>query len=258
MAAEPLVRAFEFLRANTRAVPKATLPAPNIVHLLLGGDPAIRASSYGDVEAFWVDLTAAYRRELDALVRAGARYIQLDDTAIAFLCDPAHRQTMAAWGKTPEALLDDYATRINDVLLGLPDDVTVTLHQCRGNREGQWAAEGGYDPVADVLFNKINVHGYFLEYDTVRAGTFAPLRFLPKGKIAVLGLVSSKTPQLETADELKRRLAEAAQYAPLEQLALSPQCGFASSVAGNPLTQQDQADKLARIVAVARDVWGHT
>ena len=189
------------------------------------------------------------------MVAAGARYIQLDDTSIAFLCDPKYRDTVKSWGHDPDALLLDYAERINAVLDGLPADVTVTLHQCRGNREGNWSAAGGYDPVADVLFNNVNVHGYFLEYDTARAGGFAPLRLLPKGKIAVLGLVSTKTPQLESADDLKRRIDEAARVAPIEQLALSPQCGFASSIKGNPVTEADQRAKLARVVEVAEAVW---
>src|SRR5262249_24887016 len=155
---------------------------------------------------------------------------QFDDTSIAFLCDPEHRQTVQAWGSDPDRLLVEYADRLNEVVAGLPDNVTVTMHQCRGNREGHWAAEGGYDPVADVTLNRINVHGYFLEYDTSRAGSFAPLRLLPKGKVVVLGLVSSKTPDMEDPAAVKRRIAEASKYAPLDQLALSPQCGFASSI----------------------------
>src|SRR5262249_56411912 len=146
---------------------------------------------------------------------AGARYIQVDDTSIAFLCDPKYRKAVASWGNDPDALLHDYAQRINDVLAGLPTDVTVTMHQCRGNREGNWSAEGGYDPVADVLFNRVNVRGFFLEYDTARAGTFEPLKLLPKGKTAVLGLVSTKTPNLESADQLNSRLDEASRYAPI-------------------------------------------
>jgi len=252
-----IVRAFEFLKANTSATPKVTLPAPTMVHLFLGGDNAIASSGiYKSADEFWNDLVVAYRKELSELVKAGARYIQLDDTAIAFMCDPAHRATMASWGSTPEQLLETYAQKINAVIAGLPDDVTVTLHQCRGNREGNWGAEGGYDPVADALFNKIDVDGYFLEYDTERAGSFTPLRHLPRGKIAVLGLISTKTPELESADTLKRRIDEAAKFAHLEQLALSPQCGFASSIKGNPVTEQDQEAKLRRVVEVARDVWG--
>lgn len=251
----PIVRAYRFLKSHTKAVPKVTIPAPILVHIYGGGDKGIREGHYKDVDAFWHDLTAAYRQELAALVAAGARYIQLDDTSIAFLCDPKYRETVKSFGNDPDALLVEYARRINDVLVGLPADVTVTLHQCRGNREGGWSAAGGYDPVADVLFNRVNVHGYFLEYDTARAGSFAPLKLLPKGKLAVLGLVSTKTPRLESAGELMRRIEEAARHAPLEQLALSPQCGFASSIKGNPVTPADQEAKLARIVEVARQVW---
>ncbi len=250
------VRAFEFLKANTKAVPKVTVPAPILVHMYGGGDKGIREGHYKDVEQFWADLTAAYRQELAALVGAGATYIQLDDTSIAFLCDPKYRSTLQSWGNDPDTLLVDYANRINAILVGLPEHVTVTMHQCRGNREGGWAAQGGYDPVADVLFNRVNVHGFFLEYDTERAGSFEPLRLLPKGKMAVLGLVTTKKPVLETADDLKRRIDAAARFAPIEQLALSPQCGFASSIKGNPVSDADQRAKLARIVEVARDVWG--
>jgi 5-methyltetrahydropteroyltriglutamate--homocysteine methyltransferase len=247
-----VVRAFEFLKTSTRRVPKVTMPAPNCVHYYTGG----KLGYYKDKDAFWADLVAAYRQEIAALVQAGARYIQLDDTSIAFICDPAHREYVRSWGEDPMALLETYARKINAVLAGLPEQVTITLHQCRGNREGNWAAEGGYDPVADVLFNRIDVNGYFLEYDTARAGGFEPLRFLPKGKRVVLGLVSSKSARVETADELARRIDEAAKVVPLESLALSPQCGFASSIKGNPLGHAEQEAKLARIVEVAERVWG--
>ena len=246
-----VVRAFEFLQANTRALPKVTLPAPNCVHYYLGG-------KIPDPDAFWDDLVAAYRRELDALVKAGARYIQLDDTSIAFICDPAHRELVRSWGIDPADLLELYADKINAVLAQVPDEVAVTLHQCRGNREGNWAAEGGYDPVAEVLFNRIDVDGYFLEYDTARAGGFEPLRFLPKGKKRVaLGLVSSKKPQLERKEDLMRGIEAASKFAPLEQLALGPQCGFASSIQGNPLGEAEQEAKLRRIVEVADHIWGN-
>jgi len=248
-----VVRAFSFLKENTSAVPKVTMPAPNCVHYYAGG----KLGYYKDKDAFWNDLVAAYRQEIAALVKAGARYIQLDDTSIAFICDPEHREYVRSWSEDPMRLLDTYAQRINETVAGLPSDVTITLHQCRGNREGNWAAEGGYDPVADVLFNRINVNGYFLEYDTARAGGFEPLRFLPKGKRVVLGLVSSKSARVESADELERRIDQAAKVAPLEQLALSPQCGFASSIKGNPLGEREQEAKLARIVQVADKVWGH-
>ncbi len=252
-----VVRAFEFLRDATRLTPKVTLPAPILLHMYGGGDAGIREGHYDDVEQFWADLTAAYRQEIAALGAAGARYVQLDDTSIAFLCDDTHRATVRGWGHDPDELLRDYARRINAVLADRPAGMTVTMHQCRGNREGNWAAKGGYDAVADVLFNQIDVDGYFLEYDTERAGGFEPLRLLPKGdKAVVLGLVSTKTPVLEDADMLKRRIGEAAQFAPLDQLRLSPQCGFASSIRGNPLTEDDQRAKLARVVEVAADVWG--
>ena len=250
-----VVRAFEFLAKNTKAVPKVTMPAPNCVHYYMGGQ--IPASIYPDRDAFWDDLVKAYKQEIAALVGAGAKYIQLDDTSIAFICDPAHRQYVKSWGDDPEALLVSYSKIINSVLEDVPDDVTITLHQCRGNREGNWAAEGGYDPVADVLFNQIDVDGYFLEYDTSRAGSFEPLRLVPKGKRVVLGLVSSKKPELESADFLKAKIEAAARYLSLEQLALSPQCGFASSIKGNPLGPAEQEAKLRRIVEVADKVWGN-
>ena len=249
------VRAFKFLKANCKVVPKVTLPAPLILHMFGGGDQGIREGHYKDVEAFWADVVAAYRAEVTSLVEAGATYIQFDDTSIAFLCDPMHRETVQRWGSEPDALLRIYAERMNEVLAAVPDHVTVTFHQCRGNREGHWMAEGGYDPVAEVLFNAVNVHGYFLEYDTARAGTFAPLRLLPKGKIVVLGVMSSKTPELESADDLKRRIGEAAKFTPLDQLAVSPQCGFSSSIGGNPLSESAQEAKLRRLVEVARAVW---
>ncbi len=249
------VRAFEFLKANTRLVPKVTLPAPILVHMYSCGNQGVLEGHYRDLESFWSDVVAAYRQEVGALVSAGATYIQFDDTSIAFLCDPVHRATVERWGTKPDDLLRTYALRMNEVLKHVPDHVTVTLHQCRGNREGHWGAEGGYDLVADVLFNQVNVHGYFLEFDTPRAGEFAPLRFLPRGKVAVLGIMSSKTPVLEKMDDLRRRVEEATKFAPLNQLAISPQCGFASSIGGNPMTEQQQEEKLLRLVEAARSIW---
>ncbi len=253
--ASSTVRAFAFLKGAARAVPKVTLPAPSVVHFSMGGTRGINKAIYPDAEGFWHDLVAAYRQELAALVAAGATYIQIDETAIPCLCDPTHRAQVRQWGEDPDALLRLYAEQINACLDGLPEHVTVTLHQCRGNREGSWIADGGYDPVADVLFNEIGVHGYFLEYDTPRAGGFEPLRLLPKGKTVVLGLVSSKKRELESADELMRRIEAAAKFVALDQLALSPQCGFASSIRGNPLTEGEQQAKLERIVEVADRVW---
>ena len=246
------VRAFEYLKKVARVVPKVTLPAPILVHMYGCGDKGVLSGYYQDLDQFWADVVAAYRKEIAALVAAGATYIQFDDTSIAFLCDPVHRETVARWGTPPEELLRLYARKLNEVVAAVPEHVTVTLHECRGNREAHWGAEGGYDPVAEVLFNDIDVSGYFLEYDSDRAGDFRPLRMLPKDKIAVLGIVSTKSSELETADQLKRRIAEAAQYAPLEQLAISPQCGFASSIGGRPMTDAQQEAKLARLVEVAQ------
>ncbi len=250
------VRALEFLKANTRLVPKVTLPAPNTVQYFVGDGKNINRSVYPDMDSLWTDLVAAYQQELLALVAAGARYIQYDDTTFAFLCDPMHRDHVRSRGEDPDRLIRTYASRINETLSVLPPDVTVTFHQCRGNREGLWAAQGGYDPVAEMLFNAVNVHGYFLEYDSARAGGFEPLRFLPKGKSLVLGVMSSKTGELESADTLTRRIDAAGKFAPLDQLAISPQCGFASSIKGNPLTPAEQEAKLARLVEVATKVWG--
>ncbi len=252
-----VAKALEFLAETTSdgVTAKVTIPAPQVVHCFMGGDKAVRDSWYGDVDAFWNDLVAAYRKELDTLVEAGAKYIQLDDTAIAFLCDPLLQDVVRGLGQEPEEALKEYARRINQVVAGLPDDVTVTLHQCRGNREGLWAAEGGYEFVAEIMFNEIDVDGYFLEYDTERAGGFEPLRFVPDGKVVALGLVSTKTPELESADALKRRIEQAAKFTPIDRLALTTQCGFASSIKGNPMTEAEQEAKLARIVEVAHDVW---
>lgn len=251
-----IVPAFKFLKSVTKAVPKVNLPAPDVIHYSLGGSDKIDRGIYPNEEAFWADLIAAYRKEVADLVSAGVKYIQFDDTSFAFLCDPEHREYVSNRGDDPKRLLERYAEAINAALEGVPTDVYLTLHQCRGNREGKWGAEGDYEPVADLMFNRINVHAYFLEYDTARSGGFEPLRFLPKGKTAVLGLVSTKTPVLESVDALRYRLDEAARHVPLEQLAISPQCGFASSYMGNPLSEGDEKAKLARLVEVADKVWG--
>jgi len=251
-----IVKAFEFLRDNTKLMPKVTIPAPLEIHCFMGGEAAIEASPhYSSSEEFWEDLVAAYRQEIKALTDAGARYIQLDDVAIPFICDPDYAPVFRSWGREPLDMLREYAKRINQVLEGRPKDLTVTMHQCRGNREGLWAATGGYDPVAEVLFNEIDVDGYFLEYDTERAGGFEPLRFVPEGKVAALGMVSTKTPKMEDKDELKRRIEAATKFAPLERLSLTTQCGFASSVKGNPLSEDDEKAKLSLIVETASEVW---
>ena len=252
----PVVAAFKFLKKTANVTPKVTLPAPPTVHLFMGGPGALKNTPYDDIDEFWEDLTAAYRQELTALADAGCTHIQLDDVTLPFICDPSYGEIFASWGTDADGLLAEYARRINDAIDVLPDGVTVGMHQCRGNREGFWAAEGGYDPVADVLFNRINVDCYHLEYDTERAGSFEPLRLVPEGKIALLGVVSTKTPVLEDADFVKRRIDEAAKHAPLERLGLTTQCGFASSVKGNPLSEADEEAKLALIAGVAESVWG--
>jgi len=248
-------RAFAFLKANTSLVPKVTLPAPILVHMYAGGNKGVTEGFYKDLDQFWDAVVGAYAKEIETLVAAGATYIQFDDTSIAFLCDPIHRETVTRWGTEPDKLLRIYADKLNAVISKVPSHVAVTLHECRGNREANWGAEGGYDPVAEVLFNDIDVDGFFLEYDSERAGGFEPLRSLPKGKTAVLGIMSSKSPDLETADFLKRRVEDAAKFAPIEQLAVSPQCGFASSIGGRPMTDARQEEKLARLVEVAREIW---
>jgi 5-methyltetrahydropteroyltriglutamate--homocysteine methyltransferase len=246
---------FKFLASIAKAVPKLTIPSPTIVHFR-GGRDAIDAKAYPQMEAFYDDLAAVYRAEIADLAATGCRYLQIDEVNLAYLCDPELRRQVANIGEDPASLPKTYAKLLNAVVAGKPSDMTVCMHLCRGNFAGAWIAEGGYEPVAELLFNEINVDGYFLEYDTARAGSFAPLRYLPKGKIAVLGLVTTKSPQLEAKDELKRRIDEASRYAPLEQLALSPQCGFSSGIGGNAMTVEDEIAKLKLVVETAREVWG--
>jgi 5-methyltetrahydropteroyltriglutamate--homocysteine methyltransferase len=251
-----IVQAFRFLKAETDLVPKVGLPSPCVVHYFLEMGGKLNPEVYRDQEAFWRDLIRAFRREITALVDAGATYIQIDDVCFAYLCDPVHRAHVQSRGYDPDALVRLYTQRINEAISVAPDHVTFTMHTCRGNREGHWVAEGAYDAVAEVLFNEMNVKAFFLEYDTDRAGGFGPLRFLPPGKMAVLGLVSSKVPALESETALTRRIDEAADVVPLDRLAISPQCGFASSYRGNPLTIAQQEAKLRRLVEVAERVWG--
>jgi 5-methyltetrahydropteroyltriglutamate--homocysteine methyltransferase len=251
-----IVHAFRFLKAETDLVAKVGLPSPCVVHYFLANGGKLAPEIYRDQEAFWHDLIRAFQREIMALVEAGAAYIQIDDVCFAYLCDPVHRAHVRSRGHDPDALVHLYTQRINEAVSVAPDHVTFTLHTCRGNREGHWVAEGAYDAVAEALFNEMNVKAFFLEYDTARAGGFDPLRFLPSGKMAVLGLVSSKVPVLESEAELTRRIDEASRVVPLDRLAISPQCGFASSYRGNPLTIAQQEAKLRRIVEVAERVWG--
>jgi len=245
---------FKFLESIAKATPKITIPSPTVVHFR-GGREAIDAAAYPDMDAFYEDLAGVYRAEIRDLAAAGCRYLQIDEVNLAYLCDPELRRQVANIGEDPATLPKTYAKLINAAIAGRPPDMTICMHLCRGNFAGAWIAEGGYEPIAELLFNDINVDGYFLEYDSPRAGSFAPLRFLPKGKIAVLGLVTTKSAKLETKDELKRRIDEASHYAPLEQLALSPQCGFSSGIGGQAMTVEDEIKKLGLIVETAREVW---
>jgi 5-methyltetrahydropteroyltriglutamate--homocysteine methyltransferase len=238
------------------ALPKQTIPSPSVVHFR-GGRQAIDRSVYPTLEPFFADLGATYAKAVAAFGTAGCRYLQIDEVNIAYLCDPAQVATLKARGEHVENLLGIYADMLNQAIAAKPPGMTISMHLCRGNFRSSFVATGGYEPVADALFNQINADAYFMEYDTDRAGGFEPLRFVPRGrKIVVLGLITSKTGALESKDELRRRIDEAARYLPLEQLALSPQCGFASTEEGNTLTEDQQWAKLERCVEVAREVWG--
>jgi 5-methyltetrahydropteroyltriglutamate--homocysteine methyltransferase len=248
--------AFTYLKSVVKtAVPKLTIPSPSMVHYR-GGAAAIDPAIYGDVDEFWDDLSAAYAEEIRRLGELGCTYLQLDDTSLAYLNDPAQRQMIADRGDDAEHQHLRYITQINAALARRPEGMAVTTHSCRGNFQSYWAAEGGYDFVAEALFSELNVDGFFLEYDDERSGSFEPLRFVPKGKMVVLGLVTTKRGALETKDQLKRRIDEASQFVPLEQICLSPQCGFSSTVEGNSITFDDEVAKLRLVVETARDVWG--
>jgi 5-methyltetrahydropteroyltriglutamate--homocysteine methyltransferase len=248
--------AFSFLRDTvTTALPKLTIPSLSMVHYR-GGRSAIDASVYPDLDRFWLDLAAAYAEEVRRLYDLGCRYLQLDDTSLAYLNDPAQRQHVADIGGDPEHQHERYIENINRALAGRPADLAVTTHMCRGNNQSMWAAEGGYEFVAEALFNGLEVDGFFCEWDDERSGGFEPLRFVPKGKRVVLGLVTTKHGGLENKDDLKRRIEAAAQFIDVDQLCLSPQCGFSSTKEGNDLTARQQWDKLALIVETAQEVWG--
>ena len=251
----PMLDHFRFVKEHTKQTPKMSIPSPTSLHFRYGRE-AIPASIYPDMAEFYHDLGITYRKAIRAFADAGCKYIQIDEVNLAYLCDPALRDQVKARGDDPDALLTTYADLLNSAIADAPADMVVTMHLCRGNFRSTHVASGGYDPVAEVLFNKIGVHGYFMEYDSARAGGFEPLRFLPKGKTVVLGLVTTKTGALESKDELKRRIAEAAKFAPLDQLALSPQCGFASTEEGNVLAEEEMWAKLRLCVDVATDVWG--
>jgi 5-methyltetrahydropteroyltriglutamate--homocysteine methyltransferase len=250
----PMIGHFTFLKEHTRQSAKMTIPSPSVLHFR-GGRKAVPESVYPGMDEFYRDLALAYKRAVRAFADAGCRYLQLDETNIAYLCDPEQRQMLIERGDDPDALPGIYSEMINTAISDIPPGMRITMHLCRGNFRSLWIAQGGYEPVAEVLFNKINVNGYFMEYDTERAGGFEPLRFVPKDKIVVLGLVTSKTGTLESKDELKRRLDAASKYLDLDQICLSPQCGFASTEEGNLLTEDEQWAKLERIVEVANEVW---
>ena len=246
---------FQFLHSVATRTPKVTIPSPTMVHFR-GGRKGIDLTAYPDLDEFFEDLAQAYRDEVAALYDAGCRYIQFDDTNLAYLCDPQLRAQAAERGDDPNELPHAYATLINSVIDARPADRTVAIHLCRGNMRSAWVAEGGYEPVAEALFNELHVDAYFLEYDDARSGTLEPLRFVPEGKVVVLGLLTTKAAALESVADITRRLDEASRYVPLERLCLSPQCGFASTVDGNQITEAQQWAKLERILEVASQVWG--
>jgi 5-methyltetrahydropteroyltriglutamate--homocysteine methyltransferase len=245
---------FDFLKKHVTRTPKVTIPSPTMVHFR-GGRAAIDIQSYPDMDLFFEDLAQCYRDEIAALHRAGCRYIQLDDTNLAYLCDPKMRHGAVERGDDPDELPRTYAALINAALRDRPDDLTICIHLCRGNFRSTWFAEGSYEPVADVLFNELNVDGYFLEYDDERSGGLAPLRFVPRNKTIVLGLITSKRAELEPKQELISRVEEASRHVPLENLCLSPQCGFSSTLHGNDISEDAQWRKLQLVVDTAAEIW---
>jgi 5-methyltetrahydropteroyltriglutamate--homocysteine methyltransferase len=248
--------AFLYLQSQvTKATPKLTIPSPNMVHYR-GGPAALDPAVYPDMDQFWSDLSAAYATEVARLAELGCRYLQLDDTSLAYLNDPSQRAEIAARGEDAEHLHLRYIRQVNDAISGRPAAMAVTTHMCRGNFRSSWAASGSYDFVAEALFSELAVDGFFLEYDDERSGGFEPLRFVPPGKQVVLGLVTTKRGALESKEQLKRRVDEAAKFVPLDQLCLSPQCGFSSTVEGNELTQEEQAAKLRLVLETAAEIWG--
>src|SRR5262245_29859181 len=251
----PMIEHFKFVAAHTRRMPKITIPAPSAAY----GRPIrtpIDEKTYPKLDRFFDDLGQAYKKAVHAFADAGCRYLQLDEVFVAMLCDPKYRQAMKDRGDNPETLGELYGDLINTAMSDIPSDMTVTMHMCRGNYKSTYMGAGGYEAVQEILFNKIKVHGFFMEYDTARAGGFEPLRMLPKNRTVVLGLVTTKSGRLESKDEIKRRIEEATKFVPLEQLCLSPQCGFASTEEGNVLGEEEQWAKLRMIVELAEEVWG--
>ena len=251
----PMIEHFKFVAAHAKMTPKMTIPSPSSLHFRYGRD-AVPATIYPIMDDFYRDLGESYRAVVRAFADAGCRYLQLDEVNFTYLCDPKLRAFVADRGDDPRMLPHIYAAMINAAVSEAPAEMTTAMHLCRGNFQSTFVASGGYEPIAELLFNEIGVDGYFLEYDSARAGGFEPLRFLPKGKVAVLGLVTTKSGKLESKDALKRRIDAAAKYAPLEQLALSPQCGFASTEEGNILSEGEQWAKLRLAVEIANEVWG--
>ena len=247
--------AFKFLKAATKQTPKVTLPAPTQVHFFAGTD-GISKTVYPDIEQFWDDIVAAYVAELKALGEAGCTYVQIDETCMPKLADPSIQQVIARRGQDWRALLQKYAEVINRIIDGAPAGMHIAIHHCRGNNVGLWMAQAGYDAVAEIIFGAVDANAYLLEYDTPRAGDFAPLRFMPKGKFAMLGLISTKSTKVEDEDELKRRIDDATKYVSLDRLGLGPQCGFSCGFTGSPMSYDAQIRKIERIVNVAHDVWG--
>src|SRR5215217_216253 len=248
---------FEFVRESVddTVTPKLTIPSPSMVHYR-GGAAAIDPDVYPDQEGFWRDLTAAYREQVRRVAALGCSYLQFDDTSLAYLNDPRQREMMSERGEDAEHLHESYIRHLNEALADRPEGLTVTTHMCRGNFRSSWVAEGGYDFVAEALFGGLDVDGFFLEYDDPRSGGFHPLRFVPAGKMVVLGLVTTKRGELESKDELERRIEEASRFVDIDQLCLSPQCGFSSTVEGNIVTYEQEVDKLRLIVETAQEVWG--
>jgi 5-methyltetrahydropteroyltriglutamate--homocysteine methyltransferase len=251
----PMIEHFKFVKAHARVMPKMTIPSPSSLHFRYGRD-AVPEAIYPDMADFYRDLGDTYRKAVRAFADAGCRYLQLDEVNFTYLCDPKLRAQVAERGDDPAQLPSIYAGMINAAISDVPPDMTIAMHLCRGNFQSTFVASGGYEPVADILFNTVNVHGYFMEYDTERAGSFAPLRLVPKDKIVVLGLVTTKSGRLESKDEIKRRIERATKYIDLDQLCLSPQCGFASTEEGNILAEDEQWAKLSMIVDLAAEIWG--
>ena len=254
--AKPIQKAdFEFLKSVTSQTPKVTIPSPTMLHFRAGRE-GIPVDVYPEMDDFFADVGAAYRQEVAELADAGCRYLQLDDTNLAYLCDDKQRENARKRGMDPDDAPRLYARLINSAIRDRPEDMLTAVHLCRGNFRSSWAAEGGYEPVAEVMFNELDIDAFFLEYDDPRSGDFAPLRFVPKGKTVVLGLVTTKLGELESRDDILRRIEEAAKFLPVDQMALSPQCGFSSTVHGNDILVEQQAAKMRLVLDVAREVWG--